>query len=466
LNKNAYLTPIQKFTCNVRTKFVDFAYSIFTDIPEVYDPKKSGSVTKMFTTTIRLILNGESGKKKSGSTLPTTTDNVKSAWRAVLIMIHELVERLRSFLDFIEPLHVRRLFPVSSQLWVLWSYYLSIFKWEKEISSSCPSLKDDLYSHRFFHLHILRPSFLRLLDHMDILGDYFQVALWLNVWYEALLAMDKNAIISSSAKDHLQSSLADRILHIYRSLFPTGTAGKPSRRKELEDRAKQLSLFPSTAGLLPSRYRHLPMGNVAQGILRQQKTSIRSDENLPLENADPHCQKPPKHPFPMLKAYVPAQLFVILGLDTETQNSSTDTYWMEPVEVRIRKHLNTYDAKVQSEILDFSPYIMSIGTKAVFDNVNRMLAEQGLDHQVLALWDSEGRALLHWIVRLSISYCTMLIESLELWSSLQKTEVTLAEFVMENRDLGDKYFQVLADDSESFRTRAVSVMVSWASTLG
>jgi hypothetical protein len=109
---------------------------------------------------------------------------------------------------------------------------------------------------------------------------------------------------------------------------------------------------------------------------------------------------------------------------------------------------------------------MSIGTKAVFDNVNRMLAEQGLDHQVLALWDSEGRALLHWIVRLSISYCTMLIESLELWSSLQKTEVTLAEFVMENRDLGDKYFQVLADDSESFRTRAVSVMVSWASTLG
>jgi hypothetical protein len=301
---------------------------------------------------------------------------------------------------------------------------------------------------------------------MDILGDYFQVALWLNVWYEALLAMDKNAIISSSAKDHLQSSLADRILHIYRSLFPTGTAGKPSRRKELEDRAKQLSLFPSTAGLLPSRYRHLPMGNVAQGILRQQKTSIRSDENLPLENADPHCQKPPEHPFPMLKAYVPAQLFVILGLDTETQNSSTDTYWMEPVEVRIRKHLNTYDAKVQSEILDFSPHIMSIGTKAVFDNVNRMLAEQGLDHQVLALWDSEGRALLHWIVRLSISYCTMLIESLELWSSLQKTEVTLAEFVMENRDLGDKYFQVLADDSESFRTRAVSVMVSWASTLG
>ena len=461
MNKNAYRTPVQKFTCNVKTKFVDFAYSIFTDIPEISD-----SVTKKFIITVRLNTNGESWKKKLRSTLPTTTDNVKSPERAVFIMIPELVERLRSFLDFIEPLHVRRLFPVSSQLWVLWSYSLSILKWEEEISSFCPSLKHDLYSHRFYHCHILRPFFLYSLDHMEILGDYFQVALWLNVWYEALLAMDKNAITSSSAKDHLQSSLVDRILHIYRSLFPTGTAGKPSQRKELDNRAKQLSLFPSTTGLLPSHYRHFPMGNVARDILRQPKTPIRLEENLPLGKADPHCQKPPEHSFPALKAYVPAQLLAMLGLDTETQDFSADLQWMEPIEVHIRENLKTYDAKVQKEILDFSPYTFSIGTKAVFDEVNKLIAEKDLGHLVRASWDRRGRELLHLLVQSSIRYCIMLIASLELWSSLQKREVTLAEFVMENRDIEHKYSQVLVDHSESSGTRASSAVGRWASSLG
>lgn len=461
MNKNAYRTPVQKFTCNVRTKFIDFAYSSFTDVPKVSDCERN-----MFVNTVLLVLSGEFGREKLGFTLPTTIDNIKRSKEAMVSMIYELVERLRSFLDFMEPLHVRQFFSLYSHRSVLWSYSLSILKWEKEIGSLWPNLLDDLYFHKSFHRHAMRPSFLYSLDHMEYLGDYFEVSLLLNVWYGELLAMEKNPIISSPAKDHLQSSLTDRILHIYRSLFPTSTAGKPSRKKELEDRAKQLSLFPSTTGLLPSHYRQLSMGNVALDILRYQKTSIRSDENLSPKKADPHYQKPPEHSFPMLKAYVPVQLFVFLGLDSRTQDFSTDSQWMEPTEVHIREHLKTYDAKAQKEILDLSPYTLSIGTRAVFDELDRIFAEKGLDLQVLTSWDSKGKTLLPWIVGLSIRYCTMLIASLELWSPLQKREVTLAEFVMENRDLEDKYFQVLVDGSERSRARLIHVVMSWVSNLG
>ena len=466
MNKHAYRTPIQKFTCNVRTKFVDFAYSIFTDIPERSHQETSDYVRKWFTATVQLILNDESGKRRFGFPLPTTTGKVKRSGKTGMIMIHELVERLRSFLDFMEPLHIRRFFPVSSFPPVLWSYSLSIFKWEKEIGSFWSSLKDDLYLHRFYHLHTMRPIFLHSLDHMEILGDYVDIAFWLNVWYEALLAMDKNAITSSSAKDHLQSSLADRILHIYRSLFPTSATGKASRIKGFDSFAVIFSLFPSTIGLLPSHYLQFSMGSVALGMLRYQKTSIRSDEDLSPEKADPHCQKPPEHPFPMLEAYVPVQLFGFLDLDPETQGFGTDTQWMEPIEVRVREHLKTYDAKVQKEILDFSPYTLSTGTKAVFDKVNRILAGRGLDDRSRVSWDSKGRTLLPRIVEFSIRYCTMLIASVRLWSLSQRREVTLAEFIMENRDLEDKYFQILVDNSESSRARLVSVVMSRVSTLG
>jgi hypothetical protein len=426
----------------------------------------SDSVRKEFTTTVERIehiISGEFGKKKFGFTLPTTMDNIERSKKALISMIYKLVKRLRSFLDFMEPLHVRRFDSQSPQPLVLWGYSLSILKLEKEIGSLWPSLNDDLYFHRLYHLHVMRPMFLHMLDHMEILGDYFQVALWLNVWYEDLLAMDKDHMISNSAKDHLQSSLADRILHIYRSLFPTNTTVKALQREELENRAMQLSLFHLTTGLLPPHCRDFSMGHVAWRILRQQKTSIRSDGDLPSEKADPHCQKPPEHSFPMLKAYVPAQLFVILGLDTEPQNVSTDPQWMEHIEVYIREHLKTYDAKVQKEILDFSPYILSIGTKAVFNEVNKRFAEKGLGHWDRASWDCRGRELLHAIITMSIRYSMMLIACLELWSSLQTGEVTLAELVMENRDLEDKYFQVL---SETSGARVISVIMSWASTLG
>jgi hypothetical protein len=136
---------------------------------------------------------------------------------------------------------------------------------------------------------------------------------------------------------------------------------------------------------------------------------------------------------------------------------------MEHIEVYIREHLKTYDAKVQKEILDFSPYILSIGTKAVFNEVNKRFAEKGLGHWDRASWDCRGRELLHAIITMSIRYSMMLIACLELWSSLQTGEVTLAELVMENRDLEDKYFQIL---SETSGARVISVIMSWASTLG
>ncbi|CAN9389645.1 unnamed protein product [Alternaria alternata] len=290
--------------------------------------------------------------------------------------------------------------------------------------------------------------------------------LMLNVWYEEISAMDKNLITSSSVKDHLQSSLADRILHIYRSLFPTSTAGKTLRTKGFESPALALSLFHSTTGLLPSHYRQLSMGDIAWNLLLRQKTSIRSDENLSSEKADPHCQKPPEHSFPALKAYVPAQLLAMLGLDTETQDFSANSKWMEPVEVCILKQLANYDAKVQKEILGLSPYTLSVGTKALFDKVNRIFAEEGLVHQDFPSWDCGGRALLPEIVNMSVRYGTMLIASLEFWSSLHEREVTLAEFVMENRDLEDKYFHVLARDPESTKIYAMSVVLDWACSLG
>jgi hypothetical protein len=168
----------------------------------------------------------------------------------------------------------------------------------------------------------------------------------------------------------------------------------------------------------------------------------------------------------MLKAYVPAQLSVILGLDIDMQVPSTDSQWMGPVEVCIRKHLKTYDAKVQKEILDLSPYTLSIGAKAVFDEVNRILADKNPGSGGRASWDSKGRTLLPRIIEFSIRYCTMLIRFVRLWSLSQKGEVTLAEFVMENRDLEDKYFQILVDDSESSRARLVPVVMSWVSTPG
>lgn len=453
MNKNAYRTPVQKFTCNVRTKFVDFAYSCFTDVPEEFDD-------------IRLLLESDFAIKRFGFTLPTTIDNVERSEEAMIDMIYDLVERLRSFLDFMEPLHVRRFSSSFSFPPVLWSYSLSIIKWQKAIGSLWPSLKDDLYFHKEYHIHTMRAISLKSLDHMDYFGDYFSVALLLNIWYEELLAMDKNPIMRSSAKDHFQSALADRILHIYRSLFPTSTVGKASRTEGLDGQAIALSLFPSTTGLLPSHIRHLPMGDIALAILPHRKISICAYENLPAEKADPRCRKPPKHPFPMLKAYVPAQLFVILGLDIDMQVSSTDSQWMEPVELCIRKHLGNYDAGFQKEILDFSPYTVSIGTKALFNDVNRFPTEESLGHQIRASWNSKGRTLLPRIIEFSIRYCTMLIWFVRLWSLLQKREVTLAEFVMENRDLEDKYFQVLVDDSESSRARLVPVVMSWVSTLG
>ncbi|KAH8631252.1 hypothetical protein IG631_12934 [Alternaria alternata] len=459
LNKNAYRTPVQKFTCNVRTKFVDFAYSCFTDVPKVSD-----SARGMFTETVLLILNGTFGRMKFGFTFPTISDNMKRSQEAMVSMIYELVEHLRSFLDFMEPLHVRQFFSPYSHRSVLWSYSLSIIKWEKEIGSLWPSLEDDLYFHKSYHRHAMRPSFLYSLDQMKYLGGNFDVALSLNVWYEELLGMDKNPIMSSSAKDHLQSLLTDRILHIYRSILPSNTADKASRREELENRAMQLSLFHLTTGLLPSHYRHLPMGNVALGILRLQKTSTCSDENLPPEKADPHCQKPPGNSFPMLKAYVPAKLFVILGLDTEIQDSSTNSQWMEPIEVGIREYLKIHDANVQKEMLDFSPYTLSIGTKALFEEFNRFLAEKGLARQSRASWGSKGREMLLDIVKLSLRYCTILIVSVKFWSALQNKDVTLAEFVMENRELEDKCFRVLVDGSESSRARLISVLVSRVST--
>ena len=366
----------------------------------------------------------------------------------MISMICELVERLRSFLDFMEPLHVRQFFPRSSFLPVLWSYSLSIIKWQNVIGSLLPSLKDDLDFHKEYHIHMLRPISLRLLDHMEYLGHYFVAALLLNVWYEEILAMDKNLMTSSSVKDHLQSSLADRILHIYRSLFPTSTTGKASRTEGLKSRAMPLRLFPSTIGLLPSHCRRFSMGDIAWSMLQHWKTSICSDENLLSENAESHCQKSLQHSFPMLKAYVPAQLFVILGLDTETQDFTTNSQWMEPIEVCIQEHLKIYDANVQKEILDFSPYTLSIGTKAMFYKVDKILADEGLVHQASRSWD-----LLHGIVTISVGYCRILIQCVHLLSLLQKREVTFAEFVMENRDLEDKYLQVLVDGSESSRAR-------------
>ncbi|CAN9433584.1 unnamed protein product [Alternaria alternata] len=452
LNKNAYRTPVQKFTCDIRTRFADFAYSCFTNVPEVSDPTRS-------------LLKSDFAIKTFGFTLPTTVDNIKRIHGAMFSMMCELVERLRNFLDFMEPLHVRQFITLSS-LPVLWSYSSSIIKWQKIIGSLWPSLKDDLHFHKEYHIHRLRPISLHLLDHMEYFGDYCAVALMLNVWYEEISAMDKNLITSSSVKDHLQSSLADRILHIYRSLFPTSTAGKTLRTKGFESPALALSLFHSTTGLLPSHYRQLSMGDIAWNLLLRQKTSIRSDENLSSEKADPHCQKPPEHSFPALKAYVPAQLLAMLGLDTETQDFSANSKWMEPVEVCILKQLANYDAKVQKEILGLSPYTLSVGTKALFDKVNRIFAEEGLVHQDFPSWDCGGRALLPEIVNMSVRYGTMLIASLEFWSSLHEREVTLAEFVMENRDLEDKYFHVLARDPESTKIYAMSVVLDWACSLG
>ncbi|RYN18718.1 hypothetical protein AA0112_g11470 [Alternaria arborescens] len=440
LNKNAYRTPVQKFTCDVRTKFIDFAHSCFTDVLGVSNPTRLSPISDFAI-------------KRFGSTLPTTVDNIKRSREAMNSMVWELVERLRSFLDFMEPLHVRKLFPQSSILPVLWSYSLSIIKWQKVIGSLWPSLKDDLYFHKECHIHTLRPISLYLLDHMEYLGDYLVVALLLNIWYEEILVMDESLMTSSSVKDHLQSSLADRILHIYRSLFPTSTTGKASRTEGLKSRAVALRLFPFTTGLLPSHYRQFSMGGIAWNMLQHQKTSIRSDENLPPENAESHCQKAPEHSFPMLKAYVPAQLFVILGLDTETQDFITDSQWMEPIEVCIQKHLKIYDANVQKEILDFSPYTLSIGSKALFYEVNKILADEDLVHQVFPSWHCMGKEFLHRIVMMSIGYCEILLEYVRLWSLSQKREVTLTEFIMENRDLEDKYVQFIVDGSESSKAR-------------
>lgn len=59
----------------------------------------------------------------------------------------------------------------------------------------------------------------------------------------------------------------------------------------------------------------------------------------------------------------------------------------------------------------------------------------------------------------------MLLESVHFWSLSQKREVTLAKFLMKNRDLEDKYFRDLVDGSDSSRARPIPIVTSWVSSL-
>lgn len=356
---------------------------------------------------------------------------------AVPTVVFRILKRLHDFLDIMEPLHIRRIFLnyLEEYAIMFWSYIFSIVRWKSAILFLWPDLEDMLDLHERF-LRSYHRVILATLDRMISKGNYFHAALLLNILYEGNSAMENTPRIDIPAKDHLQSCLTHHLLHVYRRISLTEWTFKKSQQPELKH-WMTLNMFPHTFKMLPRRYRYGPLKPIGRMLLRTHESRLVSETSCSLGCEDAPSTKSPKrleNHCCATNAYLPVRFRTVFGLDTGTKNVVTSSMLMDMVEEAIQIYLMNFDASFREDMLELSPWTLSIALKAVLDECAISNHTRAYKITVLIL-----------SLRHSMETCIQLM-SMEEFQALRDIGKKSADFRMSNQIMEPVILQWLAGE--------------------
>jgi hypothetical protein len=283
--------------------------------------------------------------------IPASKTSLSNAILYALEAVREALRRVRNLLDLLEPLHIRRKYPLDFQIAILWSYSSSMVKWKSLIRFFWPDLQGVLEFHAHFH-RFLTLACLSQLDDFLVSKRVLSESLLLSICYEEICAMEDDPTVNIQARQHTLASLRHCILHVYRNTFPkTATRDKHKRESDMYREMFYYNISPHTRELLPEGYRPPPRGFYARDLVRRQEEQL-TDTSYHLSSQGYSMEL--RIPSPV-EAYFPAEIAAIFNL---TRNQR------DVFEKIAQKSLMTLPTWIRKDALEFSPWSLSIALKA------------------------------------------------------------------------------------------------------
>jgi len=293
-------------------------------------------------------------------------------------IVATLLDRCKSLLDILEPLHWRQSVIRPPDIVTFWSYSLSMVRWKDLICLFKPDLQGALDFFENFHRY-MHTLFLGCLDGLLSSGEYSVAVVLLNAWYEGISAMEDTPLVNISAKEHLLSSLTHHLLHVYRVLLPLAP-DKPQRKTHAEILAFLYNGFSETLELMPNRCQIHQRGSWMRLMLEFRENQSLSEEKVdicPGTESSRDSRQQSERPAP-LKAYFPSGFLELFGLSTKDQHS---------LEAYMHKCILGYPPSLQEELRGLSHWTLGVGL-GVFSYLSANDAEYTSKESKLSILDS------------------------------------------------------------------------------
>lgn len=224
---NTDFTRLQKFTCDVCTRFSDLELYI------------TPPVVPKFTLELRM----REGAKPIVLMDHATTDDVRV-----------LIKPLRIFIDVLEPWHWRRVCSEEEVYpWLVLSYWWASFRWKDGILALYPQFECILDFLETFCYGTVSEE-VNKMDRWPLQNEDLWMPVHLNNLYEIISAMKHSSRIDQFTREHIQSALAHHILRVYRRMLPAKTSFHKSGGGSLETLRLVFHVDFGISELFPPRY--------------------------------------------------------------------------------------------------------------------------------------------------------------------------------------------------------------------
>lgn len=233
-------------------------------------------------------------------------------------VIHKLMKSLRVFVDFLEPGHWRRL--LNDETGQLFSYsfqgYCSAaIRWKRGILALHPQNKTFFCLLEWLDYYFVSDLICRL-DHCRGERNDLLMAFWLTSFYYVISNMKTSPAVDQAIREHLQSALAHRILHVYRTLLPTKSSCHERHRDDQGFLALILHEDFGTSELFPSGFSDKIRSKHMFRMLQTDKVGSISNEKSEGQLSADHrmASRCSTQPLNLPRAFLPPCFVQVFGL--------------------------------------------------------------------------------------------------------------------------------------------------------
>jgi hypothetical protein len=391
--------------------------------------------------------------------IPATTRSFSDAFLAAKEATLKVLHRVRNLLDLLEPLHFRRMFPLDSDLAVLWSYSFSMMRWKNAIRVFWSDLQDVLESHEYFHRFLTLVCLVNL-DVLLVSKTASKSFLLLNIYCEGISAVEDTATVEYAARQHTLVALRHHIFHVYRKMFSKiSTHNKHERDSDKLFAGLCYQAFPRTSELLPEGYQSLPYMSFIQ-ILNQNLSQGRwltyreplVTTNDPTGSQDSLRQKESLF---RVEAYLPAEIAAIFGISKARLDCYEEMYQ--------NKLLAGLPEPSKLEMLHLSQWSLSLGFRVFLDEFD---FENGDEPQIDVLLEAillSSFTVLHKACEFHLRRGA-LMGSLDLWELAMTDRVALEAFLIQSIAGGEEASLLVAHGILKRRPGKISTLQPLART--